>query len=278
MKLNYIFAPSRSEYRTFDTKRLRQAFLVEEVFRPGAMVLQATDLDRAIIGGIEPLDTPIELAGIEELRTEFFFDRREAGIINIGGPGTITVDDTIYPLSKRDCLYVGRGARRVVFGAEDPANPPVFYLLSYPAHREFPTTLAPSTEATRLDLGSSETCNERTIFQYVHEKGVSSCQLVMGLTELRPGSVWNTMPCHTHLRRSEIYLYYDLDSENQVMHLAGTPDETRALWVRNRQAALSPSWSVHSGAGTAAYSFIWGMGGENQSFGDMDIVGITDLQ
>jgi len=224
------------------------------------------------------LDSPLALEAIEALRSDFFFERREGGIINIGGSGSITVDGTDYTIAKGECLYIGRGSQVVSFASADANDPAVFTLLSYPAHKEYPTTFAAREDATRLDLGSGDTCNERTIFQYIHENGIQSCQLVMGFTELKGGSVWNTMPCHTHFRRSEVYLYFDVDEQNQVLHLMGQPDETRGLWMKNRQAVLSPSWSIHSGVGTASYCFIWAMGGENQRFDDMDGVAIPDLK
>lgn len=276
--LVYRFSPSVGEYRTFGTKALRDAFLLESLFVPGTVSLVATDLDRAIVGGICPTNEPLQLGAEEELRCHYFFERREGGVINIGGPGKIEVDGETHVLKKGECLYIGRDTESVAFQSLDTNSPAAFYLLSYPAHNRYPTVYANKSDARRIDLGSSDTCNERTIYQYVHEEGIQSCQLVMGVTELAKGSVWNTMPCHTHFRRSEVYLYFDLGDDDQVAHFMGQPDETRSLWVKNRQVALSPSWSIHSGAGTAAYSFIWGMGGENQRFDDMDGVRISDLK
>lgn len=278
VKLNYSFCASLETYPELTTDELRSSFLIEDLFMPGIANLQATDLDRAIVGGIVPLSDAIVLEAVEALRSAFFFERREGGVINIGGDGTIDVDGTSYAISKGECLYIGRGSKKVTFTSADEKNPAFYYFLSYPAHANYPTTFAKKEDATRIELGSGDTCNERTIYQYIHEKGIQSCQLVMGYTELATGSIWNTMPCHTHLRRSEVYLYFDLDEKNQVLHLMGEPQETRLLWIKNHQAALSPNWSIHSGAGTSAYSFIWGMGGENQTFADMDAVAVADLR
>lgn len=276
--LNYRFCAGLETYGKLSTEELRDSYLVDGLFIPGVANLQATDLDRAVVGGIVPLADPIVLEEVKELRCDYFFERREGGVINIGGAGEIVVDGTAYPIEKGECLYIGRGSKKVTFASADEKSPALFYFLSYPAHAEYPTTFAKKEDATRLDLGSSDTCNERTIFQYIHENGIQSCQLVMGYTQLATGSVWNTMPCHTHLRRSEVYLYFDIDEENQVLHLMGKPQETRHLWMKNHQAVLSPNWSIHSGSGTASYSFIWGMGGENQAFADMDGVAISDLK
>ncbi len=278
VKLNYRFSAGLETYGKLSTNELRDSYLIDGLFVPGAANLQATDLDRAIAGGIVPLVEPILLETIEALRSDYFFERREGGVVNIGGAGEITVDGRTYFIQKGECLYIGRGSRKASFSSADEENPALFYFLSYPAHTDYPTTFAKKEDANRLDLGSSETCNERSIFQYIHENGIKSCQLVMGYTQLKTGSAWNTMPCHTHLRRSEIYLYFDLDDQNQVVHLMGHPQETRMIWVKNRQAVLSPNWSIHSGAGTSSYSFIWAMGGENQSFDDMDGIAISDLK
>ncbi|MBK1879370.1 5-dehydro-4-deoxy-D-glucuronate isomerase [Pelagicoccus mobilis] len=276
--LNYRFSAGLETYGKLSTDELRNNYLVEGLFVPGVANLQATDLDRAIVGGIVPLADPIVLETIEELRSDFFFQRREGGIINLGGAGEIEVDGTSYPIEKGECLYIGRGSKKATFSSADEKSPALFYFLSYPAHAEYPTTFAKKEEAKRIDLGSGDTCNERSIFQFIHEDGIKSCQLVMGYTVLNTGSAWNTMPCHTHLRRSEIYCYFDLDEENQVLHLMGQPQETRMIWMKNHQAVLSPNWSIHSGAGTSAYSFVWAMGGENQRFDDMDGIAIADIK
>ncbi len=278
VKLNYRFSAGLDNYGKLSTDELRSSYLVDGLFVPGVTNLQATDLDRAIVGGIVPMADPIALETVEALRSDFFFERREGGVINVGGAGEIVVDGASYTIEKGECLYIGRGSKKIRFASAEEQNPALFYLLSYPAHAVYPTTFAKKEDANRLDLGSGDTCNERSIFQYIHENGIKSCQLVMGYTELKTGSTWNTMPCHTHLRRSEIYLYFDVDEQNQVLHLMGQPQETRTIWMKNHQAVLSPDWSIHSGAGTSSYSFVWAMGGENQRFDDMDGIAVSDLK
>ncbi len=261
-------------YPVLTTDELRDKFLIEELFVSDQITLVYTDLDRAIVGAAVPTNGPLELSAGDQLRADFFCQRRELGVINIGGAGTITVDGTAYDVGNRECLYIGRGSEKISFegaGAQ-------YYLLSYPAHADYPTTHAKIEDANKLELGSKEDANERHLYQYIHENGIQSCQLVMGFTVLQTGSVWNTMPPHTHDRRSEVYLYFDVAAGHQVAHFMGEPDETRVLWISEKQAALSPSWSVHCGSGTGAYSFIWGMGGENQRFDDMDGFPITDLR
>lgn len=270
--------PDIVRYRTMDTAALRQGFLVADLFEPGLIRLVYTDLDRAIIGSAVPGATPLDLEAGAALRADYFCERRELGVLNLGGPGAVEIDGTRHPLDKLECLYVGRGSRHVAFTSADSADPAAFYLLSYPAHAAFPTTKACLADANRLELGSKADANERHLYQYIHEHGIRSCQLVMGFTILQPGSVWNTMPPHTHDRRSEVYLYFDLAAGHRVAHFMGEPHETRALWVGEKQAVLSPSWSVHCGAGTNSYSFVWGMGGENQRFNDMDPAPIADLR
>ncbi|MCU0796830.1 MAG: 5-dehydro-4-deoxy-D-glucuronate isomerase [Akkermansiaceae bacterium] len=276
--MKVIHAPSPSETAMLDTDGLRDSFLLDELFEPGELTLVYTDLDRAIVGSAVPTDGTLELAAGEELRASYFCERRELGVLNMGGAGRITVDGTVHELSKCDCLYIGRGSERISFSSNDAAEPAAFYLISYPAHTAYPTTKATPADANRVELGSKEECNERTICQYIHENGIKSCQLVMGYTEFKPGSIWNTMPAHTHLRRSEVYCYFDVPAGHAVLHMMGEPQETRPLWVRDRQAVLSPAWSIHCGAGTAAYRFCWAMGGENQAFTDMDRVEISELR
>ena len=253
---------------------LRAAFLVDALFRPDQIDLLYGELDRVVVGSAVPATAPLTLPAPPALRAEFFCQRRELGILNIGGPGTVTVDDQLFALANRDLLYVGRGNRQISFAGA----PATFYLLSYPAHATYPTRLIRQAEATATPLGSTTEANLRTIYKYIHPAGGPSCQLVMGLTQLAPGSVWNTMPPHTHARRSEVYLYFDLTESARVVHLLGPPTETRHLLVANRQAVLSPSWSIHAAAGTGAYAFCWGMGGENQDFADMDPVRLEDLR
>jgi 4-deoxy-L-threo-5-hexosulose-uronate ketol-isomerase len=260
------------------TAELRGCYLVQDLFAAGEVRLAYCDADRAVLGSAVPTGEPLSLAGDDALRSAYFLERRELGVFNVGGAGTVTVDGQSYALQNLDGLYVGRGSRDVRFASADPATPAAFYLLSYPAHATYPTTLIQRSSVEGLRLGSEATCNKRTLYKYIHPAGVSSCQLVMGFTQMEPGSVWNTMPPHTHARRSEVYLYFNVPAESRVFHLMGEPSETRHLVVADRQAVLSPSWSIHSGVGTAAYGFCWGMGGENQAFDDMDPVPITTLR
>lgn len=260
------------------TRELRETFLIETLFADDSVSLVYWETDRAVIGSAVPVKQPLRLETTPELASEFFCERRELGILNIGGAGTVQVDGVSHELASLDALYVGRSSREIVFTSVDPAAPAKFYLLSYPAHAVHPTTRIRQVEAREIRLGSQETANERTIFQYIHEEGVKSCQLVMGFTRLETGSVWNTMPPHTHLRRSELYLYFDVPADAAVFHFMGSPQETRHLLMHSGQVALSPAWSIHSGCGTQAYSFIWAMGGENQRFTDMDGVAIHALR
>ena len=276
--MKIVHAPSPNETSVLDTAGLRESFLLDGLFEAGSLTLVYTDLDRAIVGSAVPTTAPLKLDAAAELRAEFFCERRELGILSIGGKGKVTVDGTAHALDKCDCLYVGRGSREILFASDDAADPAAFYLVSYPAHAAYPTVKATRADANRVELGSKEECNERTILQYIHENGIKSCQLVMGFTEFKPGSIWNTMPAHTHLRRSEVYCYFDVPAGHAVLHMMGEPGETRPLWVHDRQAVLSPAWSIHCGAGTAAYRFCWAMGGENQAFTDMDKVDIRDLR
>lgn len=270
--------PDERSYARMNTEELRQAFLLDNLFLPGRIELVYTDLDRAVVGGAVPLDKPLALDAGEELKAAYFCERREIGVLNVGGAGRVTVDGAEYALGARDMLYVGRGAKSVVFASDDVAAPAHFFLTSYPAHAAHPTRLARPEENTVRHLGAPETANVRRLTQVIHENGIPSCQLVMGFTELHSGGVWNTMPPHTHARRTEIYLYFDVPAEHRVLHLFGRPDETRPLWVANLQVALSPAWSIHSGCGTASYRFCWVMGGENQRFDDMDPAPVSTLR
>lgn len=261
-----------------DSAALREAFLVRGLFADGAVTLRHFDLDRVVLGGAVPLATPLPLEAPASVASAFFCERRELGVLNIGGAGTVTVDGKAYALACRDVLYVGRGARAVSFASADASSPARFYLVSYPAHAAHPTTRVTQAEATVAELGSAETANRRRLAKYIHPGAVASGQLVMGVTEMLPGSVWNTMPSHTHLRRSEVYLYFDLPADAMVVHLMGAPDETRHLIVHDREAVLSPPWSVHAGCGTTNYTFCWAMGGENQDFADMQGAPIPSLR
>lgn len=265
-------------YPYLDTDDLREKFAIEAIFEVGAIHLVYTDLDRAIVGAAVPTDEALALEAGDQLRAEYFCERRELGVINLGAAGDIVVDGKTFALEKCECLYIGRGSREISFSSKSAEQPAQFYLLSYPAHADYPTTHAKLEDANKLELGSPEEANERHLYQYIHENGIKSCQLVMGFTVLLPGSVWNTMPPHTHDRRSEVYCYFDLQEGHQVAHFMGTPQETRVLWLGEKQLALSPSWSVHCGCGTNAYSFVWGMGGENQRFDDMDPAPIASLR
>lgn len=275
------YATSPDQLPAFDTTELRERFLVENLFVPGEVNVVYTHHDRIVLGGAVPAGQQLPLAAFEELRAEYFLANREVGIINIGGTGTVTADGETYTLPKGACLYIGRGTRDITF-ADAPENEGAggagFYLFSAPAHTTHPTQLVLKGQGTVRELGDQVTSNRRSLNQYIHENGIRSCQIVMGVTELHPGSMWNTMPAHTHDRRTECYLYFDLPGDARVIHLMGEPAETRHLVISDRQAVISPSWSVHSGVGTAAYSFIWAMAGENQSFDDMDAAPVTALR
>ena len=268
MKAYMMADPVR--YPRMTTQELREAFLIGGLHDPGVIQLNYIDLDRAVVGMAAPLRTPLPLPATPELRAAYFTERRELGALNIGGPGTVYVGDASYTLRNLDLLYIGRGNPELRFESESERTPAVFYLLSYPAHAVHPVTLVKKEDAQPTEIGSAETCNHRTIYKYIHLAGARSCQLVMGVTHLHTGSAWNTMPAHTHMRRSEVYLYFDVPEDARVLHLMGPPQETRHLIMSNREAAVSPGWSIHAGAGTQAYKFCWGMGGENQDYADMD--------
>ena len=272
------FAIGPRETATLNTAGIREHFLIENIFTPGEIELTYTHYDRMIVGGAQPTGAALALPCPESLKADFFLERRELGALNVGGAGTIAVDGTTYELGNQDCLYVGMGARDVQFASADAANPAKFYLLSAPAHHTHPTTVRTQAEATPVEMGALETANERTIYKYIYQEGIQSCQLVMGLTQLKPGNVWNTMPSHTHDRRMEAYLYFNLPEGQRVLHLLGEPQETRPLWVSNEQAILSPPWSIHTGCGSSAYAFIWGMAGENREYTDMDAVPLDALR
>ncbi|HLP01748.1 MAG TPA: 5-dehydro-4-deoxy-D-glucuronate isomerase [Opitutaceae bacterium] len=259
-------------------EELRQQFLVTGLFQPGELKLRWWETDRTIVGGIVPTGAPLALSNPAELRATFFLERREAGVLNLGGTGIIRVDGTEYPLSKCDALYLGRGAKEVVFSSASAADPARFYLLSYSAHTAYPTKLVPFATMTPTKLGSRENANERTIYKAIHAAAVDTCQVVMGFTRMETGSVWNTMPPHTHSRRSEVYLYFDLPADQAVFHFMGQPQATRHLVMRNFDVVLSPPWSIHCGVGTAAYTFVWGMGGENRDYADMDPAPLASLR
>lgn len=275
------YATSPDQLPTFDTKELRERFLVEDLFVPGEVNVVYTHHDRIVLGGAVPAGKQLPLPAFDELRAEYFLANREVGIINVGGTGTVTADGETYTLPNGACLYIGRGTRNIIFSdapAAEETGGAQFYLFSAPAHTTYETQLVPKGEGTVRELGDPLTSNRRTLHQYIHEKGVQSCQIVMGVTELHPGSMWNTMPAHLHERRTECYLYFGVPDDARVIHLMGQPAETRHLVVADRQAVISPSWSLHSGVGTASYSFVWAMAGENQSFDDMDPAPVTSLR
>jgi 4-deoxy-L-threo-5-hexosulose-uronate ketol-isomerase len=276
MDVRYSTGPE--DFKHYTTEQVRKEFLIENAFVPEAITLTYSHVDRMVAGAALPLKTPLSLLGGKELSSEYFLERRELGTINIGGPGFIVADGKRHDLNPRDGLYIGRGTKEVSFGSIDPAKPAKFWINSAPAHAAFPTEKVDISKAEPAKLGSAEECNKRTIYKYFHPQGVRTCQLVMGLTVLEPGSVWNTMPCHTHERRMEVYLYFDMSPDTLVFHYMGRPDETRHLIMRNEQAVISPSWSIHSGCATRAYAFIWGMAGENQTFNDMDGVGSNKIR
>ena len=268
-----------SEYaKGLDTAGLRSNFLVTGIFKPGEITMTYSHVDRMIAGGISPSGKALALAGTKELGTDYFLERREMGIINIGGPGSIIVDGTRHAVGPRDGFYLSMGSKAVSFESESAANPAKFYFNSAPAHRPCPTRRVTLAQAKHVELGSAADCNKRVINQFIHPAVLETCQLVMGMTVFSEGSVWNTMPVHTHERRMEVYLYFDMPADRVVFHMMGRPDETRHIVVRNEEAVISPSWSIHAGVGTGSYTFIWGMAGENQTFADMDNVRMDDLK
>lgn len=274
MEIRYAAHPDDVKY--YATEDLRREFLIQDLFIPGEIKMVYSHVDRIITGGVCPT-APIKLEGGKELGSDYFLERREIGIINIGPKGTVTVDGEVYTLEARDCVYVGMGTKEVIFESSDNSNPAKFYFNSTPAHTTYPTTKIGLEDAIKDHLGSQAQSNERTIYKYILPQGVKSCQLVMGMTILEPGSMWNTMPCHTHERRMEVYMYFNLPENANVIHLMGQPQETRHIVMRNEEAVISPSWSIHSGVGTSAYTFIWGMAGENQIFSDMDAVQMNEM-
>jgi 4-deoxy-L-threo-5-hexosulose-uronate ketol-isomerase len=266
-----------TRYRTMTTEEVRETFLIDNLFRPGQIDLTYVDLDRTVIGSAVPTGKPLGLPTDDALKASCFAERRELGVLNIGGAGEVKVNGVTFELAKLDALYIGRGNEEIVFSSADTAHSAEFYLLSYPAHATHPTTLIRSAEQAKVTLGASETANLRELTKLIHLEGTGSCQLVMGFTRLAPGNVWNTMPPHTHMRRSEVYLYFDIEDDQRVVHLMGPGKQTRNLVVANKQVVISPGWSIHAGVGTKSYTFCWGMGGENQVYSDMDALAIADL-
>lgn len=272
------YGQSPKEVKELDTTGLRENFLIETLMQDNAFNLTYSHYDRAIIGTAKPIEKTLELPNFDLLRAEYFLERRELGIINVGGQGEVTVEGQTYKVNKLDAVYAGKGAAKVAFKSLNTADPALFYLYSVPAHHAYPHRMLKKEEASPMHIGSKETANERTVYKYIHLEGIQSCQLVMGLTILEPGCVWNTMPAHTHDRRMEAYFYFDIPQGQVVFHFMGQPMETRHIVVQNHQAVISPPWSIHSGSGTSNYGFIWSMCGENLVYSDMDIVKITDLR
>ncbi len=273
-----IYTVAFNEFQRMTTDELRATFLLENLYQSGKIELMYWEVDRTVVGGAVPTTAPLALEVGKELAADYFCQRRELGVMNLGGNGKIIVDGEEFSMEYTDCLYVGRGAKEVVFSSDNAENPAKFYLLSYPAHMSYPTTQAKKSDANPIQMGSIAESNKRTIFQYIHPNGIKSCQLVMGFTVLEEGSVWNTMKPHTHERRTEVYTYFDVAETDAVFHMMGTASETRHIVTRNLQTTLSPIWSIHAGCGTRAYSFIWGMGGENQDFTDMDHIEVSELK
>ncbi|WP_405292356.1 5-dehydro-4-deoxy-D-glucuronate isomerase [Algibacter sp. Ld11] len=280
MKTNYEvrYAASPQDVKSYDTTRLRDEFLIDNLMSPDEVNLVYSHYDRFISGSAVPVKEELKLESIDPLKADYFLERRELGIINIGGAGTVTVDGNVYELGHKEALYVGKGNKEVVFASKSANEPALFYLNSTPAHKAYPNKKIGINDVEVVQLGDPKTANARTLRKYIVNSVVDVCQLQMGMTELKPGSVWNTMPAHVHDRRMEVYFYFDVPEEQAVCHFMGQPQETRHIWMQNNQAVISPAWSVHSGSGTSNYTFIWGMAGENLDYGDMDHCKITELK
>lgn len=276
MEVRYALDSKR--FNEMSTDELRETFLIN-LFQKDKILMVYSDIDRSITGSAVPVKQNLKLSATKkEMAANYFTERRELGVINIGGNGSINIDKNNYKMNYKDALYIGRGSKKIEFSSNNSKKPAKYYFVSYPAHTSYSTKHAKFSEATPVHLGSLATSNKRTIYKYIFSDGIQSCQLVMGLTELEEGSVWNTMPAHTHQRRSEIYMYFNLSDDSFVVHLIGKPSETKHIIVRDGEAVLSTSWSLHSGAGTKNYSFIWAMGGENQEFDDMDHIPMKSLK
>jgi 4-deoxy-L-threo-5-hexosulose-uronate ketol-isomerase len=278
MTMRVLYGVSPNDIKTFDTERLRAEFLIEGLYRPGHIEFAYTHVDRMIVGAATPATEPLSFGDGVEIGTPLFFTAREMGVANLGGAGTITVDGQTFALANRDVLYIGRGAEKVTLTSDDPAKPARFYMNSVPAGRDITHRLITQSESKALDLGEEKRSNKRRLRMYIHPEVAPSCLLLMGITDLAEGSVWNTMPPHLHERRMEAYCYFDLDEADRVIHLMGRPDETRNLIVANGDIVISPAWSIHMGAGTGPYAFVWGMTGENQAYTDVDPVPVATLK
>ncbi len=272
------FQNSPAETKQMTTEQLRENFLVQNLVQDDTIQLVYSHYDRVIIGGVKPVNKTLALPNHPELKADYFLQRRELGIINVGGAGTVVADGKEYAINKMDCIYLGKETREVKFKSRHKKDPAVLYLLSAPAHHKYPDKLMTKEKASPVNLGDASTSNKRTIYKYIHLDGIKSCQLVMGLTVLENGSVWNSVPPHTHTRRMEVYFYFDVPAEHRVFHFMGQPQETRHLVMANHEAAISAPWSMHFGCGTSSYGFIWGMAGENQVFTDMDPAPVADLK
>ncbi len=277
-KYSSRYASSPEAVKKYDTQELRNEFLIDDLMQEDEVVLVYSHYDRYIAGSAVPVKGDLALETIDPLKAPYFLERRELGIINVGGSGSVIVEGTTYELGFKDALYIGAGNKEVIFKSDDSSNPAKFYLNSAPAHTTYPTKKVSLAEANKLQLGTMETANHRTVNQMIIGSVVTTCQLQMGMTELKPGSVWNTMPAHVHDRRMEVYFYLDIPENQAVCLFMGQPQETRHIWMNNHQAVISPPWSIHSGSGTSNYTFIWGMAGENLDYGDMDVCKITDLR
>lgn len=277
-KYSSRYASSPEAVKKYDTQQLREEFLIDDLMQEDEVVMVYSHYDRYIAGSAVPVKGDLALETIDPLKAPYFLERRELGIINVGGSGSVFVEGASYELGFKDALYIGAGNKEVVFKSDDSNNPAKFYLNSAPAHTTYPTKKVSLAEANKLQLGTMETANHRTVNQMIIGSVVTTCQLQMGMTELKPGSVWNTMPAHVHDRRMEVYFYLDIPQDQAVCHFMGQPQETRHIWMNNHQAVISPPWSIHSGSGTSNYTFIWGMAGENLDYGDMDVCKITDLR
>lgn len=272
------YSCSPEDAKSYDTSRLRKEFLVNELMINDQVKLVYSLFDRLIVGGAVPVNKELMLEPIDPLKASYFCERREAGIINVGGKGTVSIDGKVYDLDFKEALYIGKGNKKVIFKSNSAISPAHFYINSAPAHAEYPTKKITRTEAEVVQMGSLETSNARTINKLLVNSVVKTCQLQMGMTELKPGSVWNTMPTHTHLRRMEAYFYFEVPEGQSVCHFMGETQETRHIWMQNEEAVISPAWSIHSAAGTSNYTFIWGMAGENLDYGDMDSCSVTNLK
>jgi 4-deoxy-L-threo-5-hexosulose-uronate ketol-isomerase len=280
MKTNFTtrYAASPKDVKNYDTTRLREEFLVDNLMIPDAINLVYSHYDRFITGSVVPTNSTLKLETIDPLKSTNFLDRRELGIINVGDKGTVVVDGTTYTLEHKEALYVGQGNKDVQFSSESSEKPALFYINSTPAHKAFPNKKIGKDDVEVIELGAPETANARTLRKYIVNSVVDVCQLQMGMTTIKPGSSWNTMPAHVHDRRMEVYFYFEVPSDQAVCHFMGEPNETRHIWMGNNQAVISPPWSIHSGSGTSNYSFIWGMAGENLDYGDMDHCKINELK